>query len=137
MGLNYISNYWIELYRTAPGNLIMKLWQKNTESLKQVEQFTIGRDREFDLQLAPFDVLGSIAHVKMLAEVGLLSKDEVKKIVSELQTIYKSIRDSRFTIYEEVEDVHSQVELLLTERLGTQEKKFIVQGAEMTRCCWT
>ena len=76
----------------------MKLWQKNIESLKEVEKFTVGNDREFDLQLAPFDVLGSIAHTKMLAEVGLLTKDEATQLTTQLKNIYTSIHDSRFAI---------------------------------------
>jgi len=101
----------------------MKLWQKNIESLKEVEKFTVGNDREFDLQLAPFDVLGSIAHTRMLAEVGLLRKEEADQLVKELKNIYASIHDSRFTIHDDVEDIHSQVELLLTQKLGDIGKK--------------
>src|SRR6187551_3835282 len=101
----------------------MKLWQKNTASLKEVEQFTVGNDREFDLQLAPFDVLGNIAHAKMLATVGLLTNDEAGKLVNELKKIYASIHDSRFTIQDNIEDVHSQIEFLLTEKLGDIGKK--------------
>src|SRR5262245_3887241 len=91
----------------------MKLWQKNIESLQEVEKFTVGNDRKFDLLLAPFDVLGSIAHAKMLAEVGLLTKDEAQKLTRELKNIYATIHNSRFTIDETVEDIHSQVEFLL------------------------
>src|ERR1051325_2535685 len=101
----------------------MKLWQKNIGSLKEVEQFTVGNDREFDLQLAPFDVLGSIAHAIMLAEVGLITKDESSQLIKELRNIYETIHDSRFTIHERVEDTHSQIELLLTEKLGDIGKK--------------
>jgi len=79
----------------------MKLWQKDNNSqsdaAKQVEQFTVGNDREFDLELAPFDVLGSIAHVTMLETVGLLNKEEKDQLVKELQNIYAIIHDSRFT----------------------------------------
>jgi len=101
----------------------MKLWQKNIESLKEVEKFTVGNDREFDLQLAPFDVLGSIAHAKMLAEVGLLTKDEARRLTTELKSIYTAIHDSGFAIHEKIEDVHSQVEFMLTEKLGDIGKK--------------
>ncbi|HWC54975.1 MAG TPA: lyase family protein, partial [Chitinophagaceae bacterium] len=101
----------------------MKLWQKNIDSLKEVEQFTVGNDREFDLQLAPFDVLGSIAHAKMLAEVELITKDESAQLVKELKAIYDSIQNSKFKIQNEVEDVHSQIELILTEKLGDVGKK--------------
>lgn len=101
----------------------MKLWQKDKASLKEVEQFTVGKDKEFDLLLAPFDVLGSIAHVTMLETVGLLKKDEKDSLVKELQYIYKNIHHSQFTIDDNVEDVHSQVELLLTQKLGDTGKK--------------
>src|SRR5689334_11079506 len=104
----------------------MKLWQKNIESLKEVEQFTVGKDREFDLLLAPYDVLGNIAHAKMLATVGLLTNEEAKMLTGELQQIYQttqSIDNSRFTIHDSIEDVHSQVEFLLTEKLGDIGKK--------------
>lgn len=113
----------------------MKLWQKNTnassgEISKQVEKFTVGNDREFDLQLAPFDVLGSIAHGKMLAEVGLITKEESALLMQELKTIYSSIQNpptgqagSTFKIQNNIEDVHSQIEFLLTEKLGDVGKK--------------
>jgi argininosuccinate lyase len=102
----------------------MKLWSKdNTDTSKQVEKFTVGKDKEFDLLLAPFDVLGSIAHAKMLAAVGLLTQDESLDIIKELKSIYEQIHHSPFTIHENVEDIHSQVELLLTEKLGDTGKK--------------
>jgi len=105
----------------------MKLWQKNKDSLKQVEVFTVGKDREFDLQLAPFDVLGSIAHAMMLESVGLITKDEKEKLIKELRSIYNSITHSQFTIDNNVEDIHSQIEFLLTEKLGDAGKK--IHGA--------
>lgn len=101
----------------------MKLWQKNTHVSSAVENFTVGNDREMDLLLAPFDVLGSIAHVIMLAEVGLLSKSESDLLVQELRSIYQQIHHSQFTIHESVEDIHSQVEFLLTQKLGDIGKK--------------
>ena len=102
----------------------MKLWSKeNTDTSKQVEKFTVGKDKEFDLLLAPFDVLGSMAHAKMLASVGLLSKDEAEQIITELKNIYQLTHDSLLTIDENVEDIHSQVELLLTQKLGDVGKK--------------
>jgi len=105
----------------------MKLWQKNTTSLKEVEQFTVGKDREFDLLLAPFDVLGNIAHARMLAAVGLLTNEECEQLVKELRSIYKitqpSIDNSQFTIDNSIEDVHSQIEFLLTQKLGDVGKK--------------
>ncbi|HUR65822.1 MAG TPA: argininosuccinate lyase [Chitinophagaceae bacterium] len=104
----------------------MKLWQKDKGSLKQVEQFTVGNDREFDLLLAPFDILGSIAHVTMLETVGLLKKEEKELLLSELKDIYMTTlpsHDSPFTIHDDIEDVHSQVEFLLTKKLGDTGKK--------------
>ena len=110
----------------------MKLWAKNKDNNSPsgdggiIEQFTVGKDREFDLLLAPFDVLGNIAHAKMLAAVGLLTNEEAELLSKELRAIYKntqSIEDSRFTIHDNVEDVHSQVEFLLTEKLGDTGKK--------------
>ena len=100
----------------------MKLWQKDKTALKEVEQFTVGNDRELDLNLAKYDVLGSIAHVTMLASVGLLEMDEKNVLVKELQNIYKGI-DDKFSLNEGVEDIHSQVELMLTEKLGDTGKK--------------
>lgn len=101
----------------------MKLWQKNTTSLKEVENFTVGKDRELDVQLAPFDVLGNMAHAEMLATIGLLTEHEKNDLLQELKNIYASIQDSSFAIDEGVEDVHSQVEFLLTKKLGDTGKK--------------
>lgn len=101
----------------------MKLWQKNTTSLKEVEQFTVGKDRELDLLLAPFDVLGNIAHAKMLATIGLLTHDECELLVNELRAMYTTIQHSTFNIQPDVEDVHSQIEFLLTQKLGDIGKK--------------
>lgn len=102
----------------------MKLWSKaNTSTSKLVEQFTVGRDKEFDLLLAPFDVLGSIAHAKMLATVGLLNESDAELLVQELQLIYQKTIAPDFAIPEGVEDIHSYVEFLLTEKLGDAGKK--------------
>jgi argininosuccinate lyase len=104
----------------------MKLWQKNTASLKEVENFTVGRDREFDVMMAKHDVLGNIAHAKMLATIGLLTNDEANDLVTELKNIYKTTSpDSAtpFSILDNIEDVHSQIEYLLTEKLGDTGKK--------------
>lgn len=101
----------------------MKLWQKDKGSLKEVERFTIGRDPEFDIILAPFDVLGSMAHAMMLKEIGLLTSDELQILLEGLREIYYEIEKGDFTIAEGVEDVHSQVEFLLTERYGEVGKK--------------
>lgn len=101
----------------------MKLWQKDKTALQEVEVFTVGKDRELDLLLAPFDVLGSIAHVTMLEAAGLLTTGERDILVKELRTIYSSIQQNAFTIQPGVEDIHSQVELLLTQKLGDAGKK--------------
>ena len=100
----------------------MKLWQKDKASLQEVEKFTVGRDKEFDLQLAPFDVLGSIAHATMLETVGLLTATQKDELIGELQKIYRTITNGQFVMDENVEDIHSQVELLLTQKLGDTGK---------------
>jgi argininosuccinate lyase len=101
----------------------MKLWQKETNVDKAVEKFTVGKDRETDILLAPFDVLGNIAHAKMLSRVGLLTEEECTQLCDELRKIYRSIEADGFSIPEGVEDVHSQVEGMLTEVLGNTGKK--------------
>ena len=101
----------------------MKLWQKNKDSLQEVTRFTVGKDREMDLHLASFDVLGSLAHIQMLETIGLLKKDELKTLEAELKNIHQQIKKGDFTIEEDVEDIHSQVELLLTKKLGEVGKK--------------
>lgn len=88
-----------------------------------VERYTVGRDREMDLYLAPYDVLGSMAHITMLQSIGLLTAEELDTLTAELRNIYDEIEHGRFTIEEGVEDVHSQVELMLTRRLGDMGKK--------------
>jgi len=100
-----------------------KLWQKNIEVDKEVERFTVGKDREMDLYLAEYDVLGSMAHITMLAAVGLLPQNELAPLLAELKKIYVAAREGSFVIEEGVEDVHSQVELLLTRALGEAGKK--------------
>jgi argininosuccinate lyase len=101
----------------------MKLWQKNTNVSKAVEAFTVGRDKEMDTYLAPFDVIGSLAHIQMLESIGLLTTDEWRLLSAELKNIYKEIEKGDFLLQEGVEDIHSQVELLLTTRLGEVGKK--------------
>ncbi len=101
----------------------MKLWQKDKASLKEVEIFTVGKDREMDIYLAAFDVLGSLAHIEMLESVGLLTKDELTQLQQELKRIYKQIQKGEFKLQNDVEDIHSQVELLLTQKLGDTGKK--------------
>jgi argininosuccinate lyase len=100
-----------------------KLWQKTTNVNELVENFTVGRDREFDEQMAAFDVLGSLAHTRMLQSIGLMSEDDLKLVQQELKAIYRNIEAGKFSIGEGVEDVHSQVELLLTQRIGDAGKK--------------
>ncbi|MGY6523210.1 MAG: argininosuccinate lyase [Mongoliitalea sp.] len=101
----------------------MKLWQKDKGATQEVEKFTIGRDPEFDNLLAPFDVLGSMAHATMLEKIGLLTAEELKALLGGLREIYFEIEKGDFNIAPGVEDVHSQVEFLLTERLGEVGKK--------------
>ena len=100
-----------------------KLWDKNIEINKEIERFTVGRDREMDLYLAPYDVLGSIAHITMLEQIGLLEKEELTQLTAELKAIYARCKRREFVIEDGVEDVHSQVELLLTRKLGDIGKK--------------
>ncbi len=101
----------------------MKLWEKNVKVNKDVETYTVGRDKELDVYLAPYDVLGSMAHITMLESIGLLEKDELSVLLQELKAIYQTAIDSKFEIEEGIEDVHSQVELLLTRKLGDIGKK--------------
>ena len=101
----------------------MKLWQKDKASFKEVETFTVGKDREMDMYLASFDVLGSLAHTTMLESVGLLTKEDLNVIKIELKNIYQQIQKGDFALQDNVEDIHSQVELLLTEKLGDVGKK--------------
>jgi len=102
----------------------MKLWQKdNTSTAQLVEQFTVGNDKDFDLLLAKYDVMGSLAHTQMLEKVGLLTKEENEKIQVGLKEILSEIEKGNFSIDEDVEDVHSQVEFLLTKKIGEAGKK--------------
>lgn len=101
----------------------MKLWEKNFEINKEIERFTVGRDREMDLYLAKYDVLGSMAHITMLAHIGLLGPGELPPLLAELRNIYAACERGEFVIEDGVEDVHSQVELMLTRKLGDMGKK--------------
>ncbi|HEU0063451.1 MAG TPA: argininosuccinate lyase, partial [Flavisolibacter sp.] len=102
----------------------MKLWQKENTSLSEIiESFTVGKDREFDMQLAAYDVEGSIAHVEMLSTVGLMTAEEANNCIKELKNIGSEIESGEFEIEHGVEDVHSQIELLLTQRIGDSGKK--------------
>lgn len=101
----------------------MKLWTKGFEVSKEIEKFTVGKDREMDVLMAEFDVIGSLAHIKMLSTINLLTEDELHLLSSELLNILDEIRDGNFEIEANVEDVHSQVELMLTRRVGDVGKK--------------
>jgi len=100
-----------------------KIWQKSVTVNELVENFTVGRDTEFDSQMAAFDVLGSLAHTQMLESIGLMSREDLTLVQRELKAIYVDIEKGNFTIEQGVEDVHSQVEMLLTQRIGDAGKK--------------
>ena len=100
-----------------------KLWDKGFEIQDTIERFTVGRDREMDLYLAEADVLGSMAHITMLESIGLLQADELQQLLAELRNIHAQIKKGEFVIEEGIEDVHSQVELMLTRKLGDVGKK--------------
>lgn len=101
----------------------MKLWDKGTSVDKKIEEFTVGKDRELDVELAPFDIMGTMAHITMLSKVGLLSADDLALLLPELKRLYKETLKGNFVIEDGVEDVHSQVELMLTRSLGEVGKK--------------
>lgn len=103
--------------------MAQKLWEKNTQVNTDVERYTVGHDREMDLYLARYDVLGSLAHIAMLQTIGLLSADELKVLTEELRNIYALIEQGDFSIEAGVEDIHSQIELMLTRKLGDIGKK--------------
>ena len=103
--------------------MAQKLWEKNVQVDADIDRFTVGRDREMDLYLAPYDILGSIAHITMLESIGLLTRDELDALTAELRSIYAVAEAGQFVIEDGVEDVHSQVELMLTRRLGDIGKK--------------
>ena len=101
----------------------MKIWQKNIDVDAFVESFTVGNDRAMDLQLASADVLGSLAHTKMLNSIDLLTDPDLDLVQKELKKIYHEIQSGQFVIEDQVEDVHSQVEMMLTQRIGEAGKK--------------
>lgn len=123
----------------------MKLWQKESiknlenqganpkEATLRIEKFTVGQDREMDMYLAEFDVIGSMAHAIMLENIGLLETNELVAILKECRKIYTDILDGKFLIEKNIEDVHSQVEWLLTEALGDAGKKSIVAALATTK----
>ena len=100
-----------------------KLWDKGYDENQQVDSFTVGNDRELDLRLAKYDIQGSMAHIKMLESVGLLEKNELDVLLQALQEILETAENGTFVIEDGIEDVHSQVEFLLTEKLGPVGKK--------------
>ena len=101
----------------------MKLWEKGVPVNQAIEKFTVGKDREMDVYLAPFDILGSMAHVTMLGSVGLIAETEVPVLLAGLKKLYLKTQQEKFVIEEGIEDVHSQVEYLLTQELGDLGKK--------------
>ena len=101
----------------------MKLWEKGIDTAKFVEEFTVGKDRELDLLLAPWDVLGNLAHAQMLQSIGILTNEELNKLRAALIQIYQEIQQGDFLIEEGIEDVHSQIEFMLTQKLGDIGKK--------------
>lgn len=100
-----------------------KLWEKDFEVNAEIERFTVGKDRDMDLYLAKYDVLGSMAHVTMLESIGLIGKEELPAILDELKNIYAVCERGEFVIEDGVEDVHSEVEMMLTRKLGDMGKK--------------
>lgn len=100
-----------------------KIWEKNTQVDRQIELFTVGKDRELDVLLARYDILGSMAHTTMLESVGLVTADELQLLLEEMKLIYQSVEKGDFVIEDGVEDVHSQVELMLTRKLNDTGKK--------------
>lgn len=103
--------------------MAQKLWEKNIQVDHEVDVFTVGKDREMDLYLAKYDIIGSMAHITMLESIGLLTKEELTALLVELRNIYAIAEQGKFVIEEGIEDVHSQVELMLTRKLGDIGKK--------------
>ena len=100
--------------------MAQKLWEKNVRVNDEIDRFTVGRDREMDLYLAKHDVLGSMAHITMLESIGLLTAGELEILLAELKNIYASAEKGEFVIEDGIEDVHSQVELMLPRKLGVR-----------------
>ena len=114
-----MSSYWIN-WNCSMAN---KLWDKGYDEDARIDAFTVGRDRELDLELALYDILGTMAHITMLESVGLLAKSDLDLLLPELKALYSEASEGRFEIEPDVEDVHSQVELMLTRKLGDIGKK--------------
>lgn len=110
---------------------------KNIQVDHDVETYTVGRDREMDLYLARYDVLGSIAHITMLQTINLLTAGELSQLTAALREIYAEIEAGKFVMEDGIEDVHSQVELMLTRRLGDVGKKSTLVARATTKCSWT
>ncbi len=101
----------------------MKLWQKDKAALAEVDRFTVGKDREMDMFLARFDIEGSLAHITMLASIGLITNDELEVLSASLRELHNDVLAGAFVVEPDVEDIHSQVELALTRKLGDVGKK--------------
>lgn len=119
------------------GTTANKLWSKGYDINSEIERFTVGKDREMDLYLAKYDVLGSMAHVTMLESIGLIGKDELPVLLAELKNIYAICERGEFVIEDGIEDVHSQVELMLTRNWATWARRSIRAEAATTRCSST
>ena len=115
--------------------MAQKLWEKSVRVNDEIDRFTVGRDREMDLYLAKHDVLGSMAHITMLESIGLLTAGELQALLAEMKNIYVSAEKGEFVIEDGIEDVHSQVELMLTRKLGDVGKK-IHSGRSRNDRCW-
>lgn len=113
-----------------------KIWNKGFDADKLVENFTVGRDREFDERLAKYDIIGSMAHIKMLVKIGLLKPEEEEILQAELQNIFAEVESGNFRLAEDAEDIHSQIEAMLTERLGDIGKKS-TRDVRATTKCWS
>ena len=111
----------------------MKLWQKGAATNKKIDHFTVGNDRDYDLILAPYDCIASKAHAKMLGKIGLLTAEEVEKLLNTLDQIQKEAENGAFTIETEFEDMHSKIEYLLIQELGDLGKKYILHVQEMIK----
>ena len=101
----------------------MKIWEKNIPTNKKIEAFTVGDDTYYDMFLAPYDVIGSLAHIKMLNKISLIGDQEYYSLQQELKDIYSKIKNKDFQISDQAEDIHSMVEWLLTQKLGDTGKK--------------
>ena len=113
--------------------MAQKLWEKSVRVNDEIDRFTVGRDREMDLYLAKHDVLGSMAHITMLESIGLLTAGELQALLAEMKNIYVSAEKGEFVIEDGIEDVHSQVELMLTRKLGDVGKNCLLYTSPSPR----